>query len=726
MQTFAAEVWTPGLESNTTSSLSRRQAHPSQRSQKGGNSPKTDKKPFSIAEGRQSFSAASTTSSNGPNATGNGQQAHRKPSSASTMNNGSSSSGGYSSGDNANQAKKHGILYRIFHPDHDGSHILGRSRRSYNSGSESEMESEDEYASDTAGSDMEAHGGQMYAGGAAAAPNGNHHGMIMNFNALARKTSAQDVNPAPAPEKSSAPRLMSMSVSRKPKPKTTDADSASESESEAYGSGLFRRDTRSKASGGIFNKVLNTRARKTSSASTPSSPTASEGNLSNASGDSGSDSDADHHHGTGNKLFKNIMTSRRDTPSSSHGGWGFKSSQAAARPPTAPASAAPSRKTSVSSTASAAPVPAAAAAARPPPASVAKAAEPTIVVTAAAAAQQPAKPKPVDQPPSPALTTVMPVGLSAAPIQPATGTLPRNASETSLAEKYGRKEEVLGKGANAVVRLCCPMNSNKKYAIKEFRKRRKEETQKEYVKKLVAEFCISSTLDHPNVVKTVDLIQDEKKKWCVVMEYCAGGDLFSRISSGTLTDPEEMSCYFKQLASGVKYLHSMGVAHRDLKPENLLLDATGQCLKITDFGVSEVFRTPFGKNCTKAHGVCGSGPYIAPEEFVKKEYDSEQVDVWAIGIIYYVMLYNSIPWKSAQVTDARFKHYVDHLNNFWPLDRLPPGPRAAMYKILEPNPEKRMTLDQLFENEWFKSIHVCLGHKPEEVGHKHIRTPVEK
>jgi protein-serine/threonine kinase len=56
-------------------------------------------------------------------------------------------------------------------------------------------------------------------------------------------------------------------------------------------------------------------------------------------------------------------------------------------------------------------------------------------------------------------------------------------------------------------------------------------------------------------------------------------------------------------------------------------------LKITDFGVSEVFRAPFTTGSKKAHGLCGSGPYIAPEEYVDLEYDSESVDVWAMGII---------------------------------------------------------------------------------------------
>lgn len=80
-------------------------------------------------------------------------------------------------------------------------------------------------------------------------------------------------------------------------------------------------------------------------------------------------------------------------------------------------------------------------------------------------------------------------------------------------------------------------------------------------------------------------------------------------------------------------MHSNGVVHKDLKPENLLLDSTFRILKITDFGVSEVFRTPFESKCKKIHGVAGSGPYIAPEVFLKGDYDSQPVDVWSIGVI---------------------------------------------------------------------------------------------
>ncbi|KAI8927403.1 kinase-like domain-containing protein [Entophlyctis helioformis] len=293
------------------------------------------------------------------------------------------------------------------------------------------------------------------------------------------------------------------------------------------------------------------------------------------------------------------------------------------------------------------------------------------------------------------------------------------SSEVSLAEKYGKTEDILGRGAYATVKLCCPMNSKQKFAIKEFRKRRKDESQKEYVKKLIAEFCISSTLDHENVVRTVDLIQDAKHQWCVVMEYCAGGDLYCRISNGSLKSYSEMSCYFAQLVHGVQYLHSMGVSHRDLKPENLILDASGRILKITDFGVSQVFRTPFGTVCKKTRGVAGSGPYIAPEEFCSEEYDSEAVDVWSMGIIYFVMAANSIPWRTAVASDQRYKYFLDHRMHYAAFERLQPGPRSLVYKLIEPDPVKRIKVADLLEDEWLKSVSVCTALNCNSVDHVH-------
>ncbi|KAJ3220319.1 serine/threonine-protein kinase HAL4/sat4, partial [Chytriomyces hyalinus] len=226
-----------------------------------------------------------------------------------------------------------------------------------------------------------------------------------------------------------------------------------------------------------------------------------------------------------------------------------------------------------------------------------------------------------------------------------------------------------------------------------------------------------------NIIKTIDLIQDEKRKWCLVMEYAEGGSLFPKICGGLLTDTDVINCFLKQLIRGVAYLHSMGVAHRDLKPENLLLDKSNRILKITDFGVSDVFRAPFQSLARKAAGECGSGPYIAPEIFLEKEYNAELVDVWSIGVIYYAMLYRSAPWKISKSSDSRFKTYQDNQEGFWNVYRMVPPPqnvRKLLYRILEIEPSKRITTSELVEDEWVTSIEACeCGMPSEATAHSH-------
>ncbi|KIO01677.1 hypothetical protein M404DRAFT_149474, partial [Pisolithus tinctorius Marx 270] len=203
-------------------------------------------------------------------------------------------------------------------------------------------------------------------------------------------------------------------------------------------------------------------------------------------------------------------------------------------------------------------------------------------------------------------------------------------SAVSLTQKYGVCQKVaIGRGATSVVRLAhkWDRSEEKLYAVKEFRKRRKNESEKEYVKKLTAEFCISSTLHHVNIVETVDLVQDENKLWCEVMEFCPGGDLYAAIKKGGMS-PSEVECCFKQILTGVSYLHSQGVAHRDIKPENLFFDTKGH-LKIGDYGASTVYRLPWETTVHMSTGLCGSEPYIAPEQFLGKPYDARLVDIWA-------------------------------------------------------------------------------------------------
>ena len=231
-----------------------------------------------------------------------------------------------------------------------------------------------------------------------------------------------------------------------------------------------------------------------------------------------------------------------------------------------------------------------------------------------------------------------------------------NATAT-LVQKYGKCQEIVGRGAFGIVRISHkqdPKDSRVEqlYAVKEFR-RRPQESPKKYQKRLTSEFCISSALRHPNVIHTLDLLKDAKGDYCEVMEFCAGGDLYTLVLAAGNLEVKEADCYFKQLMCGVEYLHEMGVAHRDLKPENLLLTTHGS-LKITDFGNGECFRMAWEKEAHMTAGLCGSAPYIAPEEYVDKEFDPRAVDVWATGVIYMAMRTGRHLWRVAKKDEDEF------------------------------------------------------------------------
>ena len=235
----------------------------------------------------------------------------------------------------------------------------------------------------------------------------------------------------------------------------------------------------------------------------------------------------------------------------------------------------------------------------------------------------------------------------------------------TLVEKYGICQEIIGRGEFGIVRI-----SHKKiegageqvYAVKEFQ-RRPGESEKKYRKRSTSQFCILSSLRHPNILHTIELLQDLKGDYCEVMGFCAGGDRYTLVLATGKLEVNEADCYFKQLMRGVEYMHEMGVAHRDLKPENLLLTNYG-LLKITDFGNGECFRMAWETDARMVSGLCGSGPYIAPEECSDKEFDARAVDIWATGVIYMAMRTGSYLWRIAKKEDDEFykRYLVDRRN----------------------------------------------------------------
>ncbi|KAI5868412.1 Pkinase-domain-containing protein [Durotheca rogersii] len=228
------------------------------------------------------------------------------------------------------------------------------------------------------------------------------------------------------------------------------------------------------------------------------------------------------------------------------------------------------------------------------------------------------------------------------------------ADDHGLSAKYGKLGRVLGAGAGGSVKLMRRTDDNTVFAVKEFRPRHSYETEKEYVKKLTAEFCIGSALHHGNIIETLDIVQ-EKGKWYEVMEY-APFDLFAIVMTGRMSKPE-IFCCFLQILSGVTYLHSSGLAHRDLKLDNVVVSQHG-IMKIIDFGSAHVFRYPFESEIVLAAGVVGSDPYLAPEVYDERKYDPQAVDIWSLAIIFCCMILRRFPWKVPRMTDNSYKFFA--------------------------------------------------------------------
>jgi protein-serine/threonine kinase len=305
----------------------------------------------------------------------------------------------------------------------------------------------------------------------------------------------------------------------------------------------------------------------------------------------------------------------------------------------------------------------------------------------------------------------------------------------------GRRKEI-GKGATATVKVMVRKGQTKgdQFAVKEFRKRSAKESEAEYVRKVKSEYSIAKSLNHPNIVKTVRLCT-HAGRWNHVMEYCQYGELYSLVGRRYLQQEDKL-CFFKQVLRGVAYLHDNGIAHRDIKLENLLLTDQGH-VKITDFGVSEVFcgvhpgfrwaDGQCGRNmeeCRRsAPGICGSLPYIAPEVLAKTgDYDPRCLDVWSCGILYLTLFHGGNVWQKADRSDPQYQKFAEGWDEFFakfpdlPVDEnnypncghfistLPnAGQRRLILKMLHPIPERRITIREALKDRVVKNIECCVA-----------------
>lgn len=323
-----------------------------------------------------------------------------------------------------------------------------------------------------------------------------------------------------------------------------------------------------------------------------------------------------------------------------------------------------------------------------------------------------------------------------------------------FSKRYSKFGENLGAGAGGSVRLVNRLSDKKVFAVKEFRAKYQNESKRDYAKKITGEYCIGSTLKHPNIIETVEICY-ENDRILQVMEYC-DFDLFAIVMSNEMSR-EEIDCCFKQILSGINYVHSMGLAHRDMKLDNCVVDSRG-IVKIIDFGSSVVFSYPFSKTLIEAVGVVGSDPYLAPEVCVFQKYDPRPVDIWSVAIIYCCMMLKKFPWKVPKLVDNSFKlfatrgeiipfnevllrtpEHTSALGNMddiaeavKEIDGVPQGPnidgsahtsnetgagrlllalpedcRPLISRMVELAPACRISVEDCFKDPWLQSINMC-------------------
>ena len=193
-------------------------------------------------------------------------------------------------------------------------------------------------------------------------------------------------------------------------------------------------------------------------------------------------------------------------------------------------------------------------------------------------------------------------------------------------------------------------------------------------------------LDHPNIVK---FIYFDSSEMSLFLEFC-GNCLFDMVEkSEGFGDSMFRNDCFRQIVSGVAYLHEKGIAHMDLKLENLCYNSSG-IIKIIDFGLA----------CKEPMGSRGSACYAAPEVLKGKYTDIRAADMWSVGVILFSMTYGFFPFKSASSQDWRYDGIIGSTKTtlkiitYYPVQYKITNCEDIIDNLLVPDPEKRITAEQ--------------------------------
>ncbi|KAG6755722.1 hypothetical protein POTOM_039124 [Populus tomentosa] len=283
----------------------------------------------------------------------------------------------------------------------------------------------------------------------------------------------------------------------------------------------------------------------------------------------------------------------------------------------------------------------------------------------------------------------------------------------------------LGRGQFGVTYLCTENSTGHTYACKSILKRKLvNKNDKEDMKREV--HIMQDLSGQPNIVEFRGAYEDRQSVH-LVMELCAGGELFDRIIAKGHYSERDAAKICREIVNVVHACHFMGVMHRDLKPENFLLSskAEGAKLKATDFGLSVYIEEDYTLSLvvildklandieamvkfddeeipSKVYrDIVGSAYYVAPE-VLRRSYGKE-IDIWSAGVILYILLSGVPPfWAENEkgIFDAILQGDIDFESDPWP--SISNSAKDLVRRMLTQDPKKRITSAQVLEHPWIK------------------------
>ncbi|XP_031171635.1 calcium/calmodulin-dependent protein kinase type II subunit gamma isoform X16 [Sander lucioperca] len=284
------------------------------------------------------------------------------------------------------------------------------------------------------------------------------------------------------------------------------------------------------------------------------------------------------------------------------------------------------------------------------------------------------------------------------------------ATCTRFTDEYQLYEE-LGKGAFSVVRRCVKKSSGQEYAAKIINTKKLSARDHQ---KLEREARICRLLKHPNIVRLHDSISEEGFHY-LVFDLVTGGELFEDIVAREYYSEADASHCISQILESVNHIHQHDIVHRDLKPENLLLASKmkGAAVKLADFGLAIEVQG----DQQAWFGFAGTPGYLSPEVLRKDPY-GKPVDIWACGVILYILLVGYPPfWDEDQhklYQQIKAGAY-DFPSPEW--DTVTPEAKNLINQMLTINPAKRITAEQALKHPWIchRSTVASMMHRQETV-----------